>query len=181
MLLITVLVGVVTWVAVLLFAICLGRAAKAGDKALVSPAQVTDEPATIGRVAALTHDVRRDELGVERAARHRATRAGALPERDAGPRSVATEPSLSLSEAADTLGVEPDVLVAWEARYHYPTSTPSSDGDLDTYREKDVIALASALQSGLSISAAVRAAASVTTRRSHTAHTPPHRQNHGAA
>lgn len=87
----------------------------------------------------------------------------------AGTRSAAPElrlRTLSLGNAATLLGVSPDTLLAWEARYGFPTSsTPER-----RYNQTEVLALRECLEDGLSISsAALRAREQTRRRRSATA------------
>ena len=74
--------------------------------------------------------------------------------------------ALSRDEAATLLGIDPYTLLAWEARYGFPTSSPSEA----LYSESEVLALRDALRDGVSVASAV-ARARVQTRRRRTAAT----------
>lgn len=82
---------------------------------------------------------------------------------DAG--SGSSEPALrtlSLDEAAALLGINPYTLLAWEARYGFPTSSPSEH----RYSRAEVLALRDCLRDGASIASAVaRARARMRRRR----------------
>jgi hypothetical protein len=69
--------------------------------------------------------------------------------------------TLSLEQAAILLDVNPDGLLAWEARYGFPASSPSER----RYNQSDVLALRDALEDGLSIASAVIRARERTKRR----------------
>jgi DNA-binding transcriptional MerR regulator len=71
-----------------------------------------------------------------------------------------------MREAAATLGSSPTALRAWEARYGYPVSQISGPGHERTYRREEVLALAEALQGGLSIASAIDTARTAVTRQS---------------
>jgi len=74
--------------------------------------------------------------------------------------------ALSRDEAATLLGIDPYTLLAWEARYGFPTSSPSEA----LYSESEVLALRDALRDGVSVASAV-ARARLQTRRRRTAAT----------
>jgi hypothetical protein len=59
--------------------------------------------------------------------------------------------TLDLSHAAALLGVSPDTLLAWEARYGFPTSSASDH----RFNRSDVLALRDSILDGVSIAAAV--------------------------
>jgi hypothetical protein len=62
--------------------------------------------------------------------------------------------TLDLDQAADLLGVTPVMLAGWEARYGFPTSSPSEQ----RYSEIEVLALRDTLEDGISIASAVNRA-----------------------
>lgn len=68
---------------------------------------------------------------------------------------------LSLDQAASLLGVGPQTLLAWDARYGFPTSTPAEP----LYNRSEVLALRDCLEEGLSIASAVIRAREQTKRR----------------
>ena len=74
--------------------------------------------------------------------------------------------TLSRDEAATLLRIDPYTLLVWEARYGFPTSSPSEA----LYSESEVLALRDALRDGVSVASAV-ARARVQTRRRRTAAT----------
>lgn len=85
-------------------------------------------------------------------------------------RDVASGPSespelglrtLSLDEAAALLGIGPYTLLAWEARYGFPTSSSSEQ----RYSRSEVLALRDCLRDGVSIASAVAQARSRLRRR----------------
>lgn len=59
--------------------------------------------------------------------------------------------TLDLEDAASLLGVSPDTLLAWEARFGFPSSSPSEP----RYSQSEVLALRDSLGDGLSIPSAV--------------------------
>jgi hypothetical protein len=69
--------------------------------------------------------------------------------------------TLDLSQAAALLGVAPETLLAWEARYGFPTSSPSER----RYSEYEVLALRDSISDGASIAAAIARARERTRRR----------------
>jgi hypothetical protein len=69
---------------------------------------------------------------------------------------------LDIAEAAKALGVEPEVLVAGEARYGYPACGLSASGHGLSYAQLEISALALALRAGLSVAAAIAAARATT-------------------
>ena len=70
--------------------------------------------------------------------------------------------TLDLGHAAALLGVAPDTLLAWEARYGFPTSSTSDR----RYSQSEVIALRDSISDGVSITAAVAQARQRSRRRS---------------
>jgi hypothetical protein len=76
--------------------------------------------------------------------------------------------TLSLGDAASLLGIDPDTLLAWEARYGFPTSSPSEL----RYNRSEVLALRDGLRDGVSIASAVARARAQMRRRRATATAP---------
>ena len=73
--------------------------------------------------------------------------------------------SLSVEDAATLLGIDPYTLLAWEARYGFPTSSPAEA----RYSASEVLALRDCLRDGVSIASAVARARAQTRRRRATA------------
>jgi hypothetical protein len=69
--------------------------------------------------------------------------------------------TLELDQAATLLGVSPEMLLAWEARYGFPTASPADP----CYSESEVLALRESLSHAVSIAAAVDRARRRTRRR----------------
>jgi len=69
---------------------------------------------------------------------------------------------LRLDEAAAMLRVSPDTLRAWEQRFGYPHSVSRGTGQR-RYANREVIALRSTLDAGLSVAAAIKKARRVST------------------
>ena len=69
--------------------------------------------------------------------------------------------TLDLDRAAALLGVIPEMLVAWEARYGFPTASPSEH----LYSQSEILALRDTLWREPSIAAAVARARERTRRR----------------
>ncbi len=69
--------------------------------------------------------------------------------------------TLSLDDAAAMLEIEPHTLLAWEARYGFPTSSPSEP----RYSRSEVLALRDGLRDGVSVASAVAQARTRTRRR----------------
>jgi hypothetical protein len=69
--------------------------------------------------------------------------------------------TLSVDDAAALLGIDPYTLLAWRARYGFPTSSPSEA----LYSESEVLALRDALRDGVSVASAVARARAQTRRR----------------
>ncbi|HUA05380.1 MAG TPA: hypothetical protein VMB27_15855 [Solirubrobacteraceae bacterium] len=69
--------------------------------------------------------------------------------------------TLDLDQAAAFLGVIPEMLLAWEARYGFPTSSPSER----LYSRSEILALRDTLRRERSIAAAVARARERTRRR----------------
>lgn len=127
-----VLLAIGAWFATLLFAVSLCRAAKAGDAA--------------------ADDCLLDEL---------TARDGAAQPPVDSPRVDSPLRTLELDQAAALLNVFPEMLLAWEARYGFPTSSPS--GHL--YSQSEILALRDTLRGESSIAAAVTRARERTRRR----------------
>jgi len=69
--------------------------------------------------------------------------------------------TLDLDQAAALLGVIPEMLLAWEARYGFPTSSPSER----LYSQSEILALRDTIRREPSIAAAVARARERTRRR----------------
>ncbi|HTP18025.1 MAG TPA: hypothetical protein VMJ65_00385 [Solirubrobacteraceae bacterium] len=76
--------------------------------------------------------------------------------------------TLDLDEAAALLAVPPELLLAWEARYGFPISSPIDR----LYSRSEVLALRNSLRSEASIASAVAHARERTQRRRPTARAP---------
>ena len=87
--------------------------------------------------------------------------AGHGPEMAPLPASERPLRSLGLDHAATLLGVSPRTLLAWQARYGFPTSSASEP----RYNQSEVLALRDSLEHGLSIASAVSRARQHTKRR----------------
>jgi hypothetical protein len=122
-----VLLAIGAWFAVLVLAVSLCRAARAGDDA--------------------ADDCLLDELTA----------------RDGAAQPPADSPlrALELDQAAALLNVFPETLLAWEARYGFPTSSPSAH----LYSQSEILALRDTLRRESSIAAAVARARERTRRR----------------
>lgn len=59
--------------------------------------------------------------------------------------------NLDLGHAAALLGIAPDTLLSWEARFGFPTSSPEER----RYSQSEVLALRDCISDGVSIAAAV--------------------------
>lgn len=77
------------------------------------------------------------------------------------PPTTQTLRTLDLSHAAALLGVSPETLLAWEARYGFPTSSTSDR----RYNRAEVLALRDSIADGISITAAVAHARQRSKRR----------------
>jgi hypothetical protein len=179
---VTILLGTGIWVSALVLAISLCRAAKAGDQALEAEAgcatgeesgreEMGDSPQIDQRMAheAIGFDLRVHPRPTRGASDRPPPPASTTAARLAAGTPATTRQLLSLREAAETLGVTPDVLLAWEARYGYPKPHRSSTTPGRAYSRAEVLALADSLQNGLSIPSAIDAAQGVTHRRRTTA------------
>lgn len=69
--------------------------------------------------------------------------------------------TLSLEDAAAMLEITPHTLLAWEARYGFPTSSPSEL----RYNRSEVLALRDGLRDGVSVASAVAQARTRSRRR----------------
>jgi hypothetical protein len=69
--------------------------------------------------------------------------------------------TLDLGQAAALLGVTPELLLAWEARYGFPSSSPVER----LYSQPEVLALRNSLRTEASIASAVARARERTQRR----------------
>jgi hypothetical protein len=69
--------------------------------------------------------------------------------------------TLDVCDAASLLGVTPETLLAWEARYGFPTASPLEQ----RYSPTEVLALRDSLEDGLSIASAVTRAREKARRR----------------
>jgi hypothetical protein len=97
---------------------------------------------------------------------------------DQSPTVERTLRSLDLSQAAAELGVTPETLLAWEARYGFPTSSASER----RYNESEVLALRDNISDGCSIAAAIaRARAGARRRRPSTGAWVANRRDDGLA
>jgi hypothetical protein len=132
-----VLLAIGAWFAALLFAVSLCRAAKAGDAA--------------------ADDCLLDQM----TARERAAQPPVDPPPVDAPPVDSPLRTLELHQAAALLDVFPEMLLAWEARYGFPTSTPSAH----LYSQSEILALRDTLRRESSIAAAVARARERTRRR----------------
>lgn len=73
--------------------------------------------------------------------------------------------TLTLDDAAARLGIDPYTLLAWEARYGFPTSSPSES----LYSDSEVLALRDCLRDGVSVASGGAQARTRTRRRRTTA------------
>jgi hypothetical protein len=141
------LIGAGAWSVVLVVVVALCRSAKAGDCAL------------LGLSTGYVH-------GIDLSAHRRPTRSPirASTKTFAPPLAPGEErrEMLDIAEAAQALGVEPEVLVAWEARYGYPACGLSPSGHGLSYAQLEISALALALRAGLSVASAIAAARATT-------------------
>jgi hypothetical protein len=69
--------------------------------------------------------------------------------------------TLETDQAASLLGVSPHTLLAWEARYGFPTSAPAEP----RYSQAEVLALRDSLREGASIAWAITRARETIKRR----------------
>jgi hypothetical protein len=141
------LIGAGAWSVVLLVVVSLCKSAKAGDCA-------SDRSST-GYL-----------LGIDLSAHRRPTRTpiGAWTEPSAPPLAHGEErrEMLDITDAAKALGVKPEVLLAWEARYGYPACGLSASGHGLSYAQLEISALAVALRAGLSVASAIATAQATT-------------------
>lgn len=175
------LVGAGAWGVAFVVVISLCKSAKAGDRGLEDLSREADEEGP----AALSTPADRPStgylLGIDLRTHRRPTRASM--EAGIGP---AARPAVSdeergqmldIAEAAQALGVEPEVLVAWEARYGYPACGLSATGRGLSYAQLEISALAVALRAGLSVASAI-ATARATTRQDDPAGSDPWYRRH---
>lgn len=80
--------------------------------------------------------------------------------RASAPDSVRASRTIELDEAADTLGVSPATLRAWEHRYGYPRSS-GGRARPRSYRWSDISALRMTMQTALSLVSAINRARAV--------------------
>jgi hypothetical protein len=126
------------WVAAVLLVVSLCRAAKRSDEAMERAVAEAMERAVAEAIA-----------------------AGRSPEIAHAPPLERPLRSLGLEHAAALLGVSGDTLLAWHARYGFPTSSPAEPH----YSQSEVLALRDSLEDGLSIASAVSRARQRTKRR----------------
>jgi hypothetical protein len=101
-------------------------------------------------VIALCRAAKRSDEAMD-AALAREITAGADAETTRSPTTALSLQTLDLDQAATLLGVTPQILLAWEARYGFPTSSRSDR----RYDQSEVLALRDSLRAGLSIASAV--------------------------
>jgi hypothetical protein len=173
-LLILAVVGVV-WVGVALLAMALAKAAKAGDTTLSAthPEQKHGRR-DAARSGQLRERIEQESPWLDLGAHPRPTRPRSAERVLSAPRAVSTGddkawPTLSIDDAARALGVNPDVLLAWEERYGFPKSCQWTTERGPTYSRWEVLALREALDRDLSISSAIAAARTDATRQRMTA------------
>jgi hypothetical protein len=166
------------WVMLVLVVISICRAAKAGhdeiDAGYGGPVEPNRQALLNSRQ--LEDRIAEEALGLDLQAHPRPTRGPSKPPNRAADRPTDDEPViatgvLGLPTAAEFLGVTPDVLLAWEARYGYPKLRRSATTRGRVYSRAEVLALAESLQTGLSIPAAIDVAQAATGRRRATART----------
>lgn len=173
-------IAALIWVGVLLLGISLCRATKTGDRAMEHGELNADKPhSEVDSSPEIDQRIDSDAMGVDLGPHPRPTRgvskpAGALADDD----SATAGRLLSVSEAADELGVSTEVLVAWEARFGYPKPHRSSRIEGTAYSRAEVLALAESLRNGLSIPSAVDDAQATTNRRRAAARRLLHDQHH---
>ncbi len=184
-----ILIVAVACAAVTLLAVSLAKAAKAGDITLRA-AHPGHKP---GRRSAapsgqLRAQIEQEAPWLDLGVHPRPTRDAANRAEFSGPAAAPTHPrsgepvppvvstgeerawpTLSIDDAAETLGVSPDVLLAWEARYGFPKSCRWTTERGLTYSRREVLALSEALERDLSISSAIATARTDTTRQRVTA------------
>lgn len=115
-------------------------------------------------VISLCRAAKRSDEAMERGMA-KAIPAGRDPEITASAPTERPLRSLGLEHAAALLGVSPHILLAWQVRYGFPTSSPSEPH----YNQAEVLALRDSLEHGLSIASAVSRARQRTRRRAVTA------------
>jgi DNA-binding transcriptional MerR regulator len=86
--------------------------------------------------------------------------------------------NLDLGHAAALLGIAPDTLLSWEARFGFPASSPEER----RYSQSEVLALRDCISDGVSIAAAVaRARERTRGRRARTGASLTDRRGNGLA
>lgn len=98
--------------------------------------------AVVVLVISLCHVAKRSDEAMDTALAHALGRA---------PADDQTLRSLDLGQAAALLGISADTLLAWEARFGFPTSSPSER----RYNRSEILALRDCISDGVSIAAAV--------------------------
>jgi hypothetical protein len=175
------LIGAGAWSVVLVVVVALCKSAKAGDRALddLSGEEDARGPAVLSAPA--DRPSIGSLLGIDLSTHRRPTRAPmrAGAETAAPPLAPGKERGqmIGIAQAAKALGVEPEVLVAWEARYGYPACGLSASGRELSYAQLEISALAVALRAGLSVAAAI-AAARATTGQDNAAGSDPWYRRH---
>lgn len=159
------MIGAGAWSVVLVVVVSLCKCAKAGDRAL-EDASAENGQAPAVRSTCPDRPSTGYLLGIDLSTHRRPTRTpvGAGAETAALPLAGGEERGqmLDIAEAARALGVEPEVLVAWEARYGYPACGLSASGRGLSYAQLEISALAVALRAGLSIASAIATARATT-------------------
>lgn len=159
------LIGACIWGVVLLVVLSLCKSAKAGDRAVSHDRGAAGEsgPTVVSASADLT--TIGPLVGIDLSTHRRPTRA-----------PLGQGPEVGMAEAAEALGVEPEVLAAWEARYGYPTCGLPATGQGLSYAEPEISALTVALRAGLSVASAIAVARAVTTHQDATECDPRYRR-----
>jgi hypothetical protein len=186
--LILLMVGVAC-AAVALLAVSLAKAAKAGDIPLRG-AHPGHEPGrrNIAPSGQLRAQMAQEAPWLDLGVHPRPTRDSARRAKSSGPAAAPTHPrsgeavrpavstseerawpTLGIDDAAEMLGVSPDVLLAWEGRYGFPKSCQWTTDRGLTYSRREVLALSEALERDLSLSSAIASARMDTTRQRVTA------------
>lgn len=115
------------------------------------------QPASHDRSLTAQTQSERSATGGRRVVSQPAEMAGSDPATVLAVDTSARAATLTLREAADALQVPPHTLVAWEARYGYPASFVR-DAQERRYSRQEVDALATRLQTDLSVAAAIEKA-----------------------
>jgi hypothetical protein len=153
------------WLLVLLFDIALFRTAQASDSAFGPGGQAAggSRPGDFSYRWEVSQCAANDFDEFDFGVHPRPTRGSSRPR--GGGTAPGPGKTIGIREAAATLGSSPNALRAWEARYGYPVSQLSAPGHERTYRRAEVLALAEAMQTGLSIASAIESARGAVTRR----------------